>query len=125
MTNKEWAHSSNGEDYWQIAACREDAITEGAGQARDEEYSVFYIAPAIPAKLEDICVNIDAGDIASWNCDELPEDSEWPEVTKEQDADLEASVTKAVHDWLKRHKLEPDWFSVGKVEELQVEDYPE
>ena len=127
MTNEQkpqqWAYSMNGEDDWNLCDSREEAIGYGSERAFENYGESFYIAPAKFAAVDDIVVNIDVGDIAAWNYDELPEDSDWPAATKEQEEDLEAVVTKAVHEWLVRHKLEPDWYMPGKVEELKTADY--
>lgn len=129
MTSQKWAYSRNGEDEWRVCDSRDDALAEGAEDAKDADLPSFYAAPATPARPEDVC-SVDAllllERLEEDAYDSMPEDWGWfpRKIPPERVKELGAALTRVVVDWVTKHGYEPDWYDLGRAEEVKVADVP-
>lgn len=61
---------------------------------------------------------------ASWQCGEIGDDwLRWDTITKEQQEELQDNVQKVFDEWLKKYNLEPTFYNVIHIEEIDAKDY--
>jgi hypothetical protein len=120
-----WCHSLYEDEQFQGHETREEAIFEGAAEARDHDADSFFIAPIIPPDLNEI-VTVDSDSIIERFVenayDQMPEDWQWlDKVPRDQIEELNGLIASVIVEWMRKHGHEPNWFSVGKVEEIKME----
>jgi hypothetical protein len=128
MNIGKWCYSRYEDADFLDVETRDDAIAEGAAEARDQDAESFFIAPTVPPDLNKI-VDVDSGSILDriiendYGC--MPENGRWlDDVSAEQTVELDALLEGVIVSWIRRHGHEPDWFGVGQVEEIRVADCP-
>lgn len=61
---------------------------------------------------------------ASWQCGEIGDDwLRWDTITKEQLEELQNNMQKMFDEWLKKHGLEPTFYNIVNIEEIDAKNY--
>lgn len=61
---------------------------------------------------------------ASWQCGEAGDDwLRWDTITKEQQEELQKNMQNVFDDWLKKYNLEPTFYNVINIEEIDAKNY--
>lgn len=121
MSDKK-CYSTNNEDF--SHDCIEEAIND---RLSDE----FLASGTVITIYEGDAVKQKAGNFAKWDvidelscsagdeCGEYADD--WPNCTKEQSDDLDERIAAVVNQWADDHGLQPNFYTVENVKEIQVE----
>lgn len=61
---------------------------------------------------------------ADYQCGEASEDwLRWDTITKEQLKELQDNMQKVFDEWLKKHGLEPTFYNIVNIEEINAKNY--
>ena len=61
---------------------------------------------------------------ADYQCGEVSEDwLRWDAITKEQLKELQDNMQKVFDEWLKKHELEPTFYNIVNIEEIDAKNY--
>ena len=61
---------------------------------------------------------------ADYQCGEASEDwLRWDTITKEQLKELQDNMQKVFDEWLKKHDLEPTFYNIINIEEIDAKNY--
>lgn len=95
----------------------------------DDDYnktSIFEIGegkPFVPYVDSDLIIE-QVAEQASWQCGEIGDEwLNWNDITKEQRKELQDNMQKTFDEWLRKHSLEPTFFNVIHIEEIDAKDY--
>lgn len=102
---------------------REEAIQEGMKCAKDDGLKSFRIGRVIPCGIPNIDTDWLLEKAQEELYDEVGESSEvyLDGVSKEQIEELDEQLNEVFYQWHKKHKLEPDCYTVVNDEVIEVE----
>ena len=61
---------------------------------------------------------------ADWQCGEIAQDwLQWDTITEEQREELQNNMQRVFDEWLKKHSLEPTFYNIIHIEEIDAKDY--
>ena len=134
---------NNYSDNWDIIESfdtKEEAIEYGVYEYKahlngvltelfDDDYnktSIFEIGegkPFVPYVDSDWIIE-QVAEEASCQCGEIGDEwLNWNDITEEQRKELQDNMQKTFDEWLEKHNLEPTFFNVIHVEEIDAKDY--
>jgi len=117
-TTLKYAYSWDDESYTGTFPSKEEAIAEAFGEW-PERVNVFVgevVYPSAPEIFIDADTIIDAIINQEEYSGEYTQD--WPIVSKEQKQELTDSLQRIVSEWIAKHNLQPNWYTVPDSEEV-------
>lgn len=102
---------------------REEAVREGLKYAKKDSLKSFRIGRVIPCGIPNIDTDWLLEKAQEELYDEVGESSEvyLDGVSKEQIEELDEQLNEVFYQWHKKHKLEPDCYTVVNDEVIEVE----
>lgn len=101
---------------------REDVIADGMEYAKEEGYSSFRIGKKIPVGVPTLDIDSILESAYNQVYDEVGECAEGflDDVTKEQQRELEEQLNEVFYNWVIKHKLQPNCYTVTNEEIIEV-----
>ena len=124
--DKKWTYKleSDGQEVWThgIYKTKEEAIKEGIKEAKYIKNKHIYIEEAVQDTIPVIDVDTVIENIQDDMCEAYGEFAEGYLncVKSEQALDLEKKLNAVLQEWLKNNNLEPNFYHIIQVEEIEV-----
>ena len=120
MKNKQYAWSNDEEHYDGYYKTVEDAIGEAIACGEEGDIWIGEIV-----EYDNFSINVDKviEDVCQVACEEVGEFAEgWLyKIPEEQEKELEEELNKVWNNWIKKYKLEPQFFTVENVKKYDLE----
>ena len=129
MSSEKWICGRNEDDWdgYDEFDTKEEAIEWGRSVYQTYDVDGFLVGIKKNHELDKNIVDIDhiLEHVNSVACDDMGENAEHVEdylldLEEGQKEELEKELNKAFHVWIRKHKLEPTFFEVNKVEEISL-----
>jgi hypothetical protein len=123
-----WAYAMEEDsENWTACETKEEAIAEGENYLSEWTNNTageFFIAPIIPGKIPNVDVDMIIETLQEEAFEEGGDYAEdWlRKIPDEKIQDLSTQLNNLVKNWIVVNGYEPDWFTVGKPEMIEVEE---
>lgn len=116
-----FSYSSNEEDFHGECDSREAAIEEAKCEYPDQKH--FWTGRNVPVDpLRYVHADLLIEHIINQDDFCIEQAEGWPGCNKEQEDELTAALQAAFREWMTRHKLEPTFWIIDKVQEHVIEE---
>lgn len=111
-------------DIWKLSKNREEALIEAIHEAEALGKEVFWISVAAltPVPTIDLVDELIEKVEDAYAETIPPEEALLKPVSKSQIEELDAKMNVMIHDWIERHGLGPEWYTVKKKEVVRLGD---